>query len=83
MVVQMMQQLRTIPNSETFSATTKYIGPKKVQAVFSIRRDGKSPHFEKKTVFDFGVVSDEQLHLLAMYGAKGSCRQSFGPSVLK
>ena len=63
-------QLRVIGNSETFSATTRYTGPKKVEAVFSIRRDAKSPRYEKKTMFDFGGVSDEQLHLLAMYGAK-------------
>lgn len=49
---------------------TKYINPKKVEPVFSIRRDAKSPRYEKKTMFDFGGVSDEQLHLLAMYGAK-------------
>ncbi len=63
-------QLRAIGNSETFSATTRYISPKKVEAVFSIRRDAKSPRYEKKTLFDFGGVSDAQLHLLAMYGAK-------------
>jgi hypothetical protein len=63
-------QLRVIGNSETFSAVTKYINPKKVDAVFSIRRAAKSPRYEKKTMFDFGSVSDEQLHLLAMYGAK-------------
>ena len=63
-------QLRVIGNSETFSATTRYISPKKVEAVFSVRRDAKSPRYEKKTMFDFGGVSDEQLHLLAMYGAK-------------
>ena len=59
-------QLRVI----TFSATTRYTGPKKVEAVFSIRRDAKSPRYEKKALFDFSGVSDEQLHLLAMYGAK-------------
>ena len=63
-------QLRAIGNSETFSAATKYIGSKKVEAVFSVRRNAKSPRYEKKTMFDFGGVSDEQLHLLAMYGAK-------------
>ena len=49
---------------------TKYINPKKAEPVFSIRRDAKSPRYEKKTMFDFGGVSDEQRHLLAMYGAK-------------
>src|SRR5215510_3667618 len=63
-------QLRVIGNGETFSSTTRYTGSKKVEAMFSIRRDAKSPRFEKKTLFDFGGVSDEQLHLLAMYGAK-------------
>jgi hypothetical protein len=66
----MTQQLRVIPNSETFSAMTKYIAPKKVEAVFSIRRDAKSPRYEKKALFDFGGASEEQLCLLAMYGAK-------------
>jgi hypothetical protein len=63
-------QLRAIGNSETFSATTRYISPKKVEAVFSVRRDAKSPRYEKKTLFDFSGVSEEQLHLLAMCGAK-------------
>src|SRR5215510_12373044 len=63
-------QLRVIGNGETFSSTTRYTGSKKVEAMFSIRRDAKSPRFEKKTLFDFGGVSEEQLHLLAMYGAK-------------
>lgn len=44
--------------------------PKKVDAAFSIRRDAKSSRYEKKTMFDFGGVSHEQLHLLAMYGAR-------------
>ncbi len=35
----------------------------------SIRRDTKSPRYEKK-LFDFSGVSEEQLHLLARYGAK-------------
>ena len=38
--------------------------------MFSIRRDTKSPRYEKKTLFDFSGVSEEQLHLLATYGAK-------------
>jgi hypothetical protein len=63
-------QLRVIGNNETFSATTKYVTPKKVEAVFSIRRDAKSSRYEKKTLFDFSGVSEEQLYLLAMYGAK-------------
>jgi len=53
-------QLRVIGNSETFSATTRYINPKKVEAVFFLRRDAKSPRYEKKTLFDFSGVSEEQ-----------------------
>jgi hypothetical protein len=63
-------QLRMIPDSETFSAVTKYLGQKKVEAVFSIRRDAKAPRHEKKALFDFGKVSEEELFLMAMYSAK-------------
>ena len=63
-------QLRVIPESETFSATTKYVGSKKVEAMFSLRRDAKSQRYEKKATFDFGKLSDEELYLLAMYAAK-------------
>ena len=63
-------QLRAIGNSETFSSTTRYTGSKRVEAVFSIRRGAKSPRYEKKTLFDFTGVSQEQLHILAMYGAR-------------
>ena len=55
--------------SETFSATTRYTGPKKVEAVFSVRCG----------------VSDEQLHLLAMYGAKGKLQaiiRALSPDVM-
>jgi len=38
--------------------------------LFSIRRDAKSPHYEKKTLFDFSGASEQQLHLVAMHGAK-------------
>ena len=48
-------RLRVIGNSETFSAVTKYINPKKVEAVLSIRRGAKSPRYEKKALFDFMV----------------------------
>ena len=63
-------QLRVIPESETFSATTKYIGSKKVEAIFSLRRDAKSQRFEKKATFDFEHVTEEELYLLAMYACK-------------
>ena len=63
-------QLRMIPDSETFSAQTKYLGGKKVEATFSIRRDAKSQRFEKKAVFSFTAVTEEELHLMAMYAAK-------------
>ena len=72
MVVAMTQtaQLRVIPDSETFSAQTKYLGHKKVEAVFSIRRDAKAPRYEKRATFDFSKISEEELYLLAMYSAK-------------
>ena len=63
-------QLRMIPDSETFSAQTKYLGGKKVEATFSIRRDAKSQRFEKRAVFSFAAVTEEELHLMAMYAAK-------------
>ena len=63
-------QLRVIPDSETFSAVTKYLGNKKVEATFSLRRDAKSPRHEKRATFDFGKVSEEELYLLAMYASK-------------
>jgi hypothetical protein len=62
--------LRIIPDSETFSAITKYLGNKKVEANFSLRRDAKSPRHEKKATFDFSKVSEEELYLMAMYSAK-------------
>jgi hypothetical protein len=63
-------QLRVIPESETFSATTKYLGSKKVEAIFSLRRDAKAPRHEKKATFDFGKLTEEELYLMAMYSAK-------------
>jgi len=63
-------QLRVIPDSETFSAQTKYLGQKRVEATFSIRRDKDSQRFEKKALFDFSKVTEEELYLLAMYAAK-------------
>src|SRR6478672_6577163 len=63
-------QLRVIPESETFSATTKYLGSKKVEAIFSLRRDAKSQRFEKKAAFNFEHVTEEELYLLAMYACK-------------
>jgi hypothetical protein len=63
-------QLRVIPDSETFSPQTRYLGGRKVEATFSLRRDAKSARFEKKCTFDFSKVTEEQLFLLAMYSAK-------------
>jgi len=65
-----VNQLRVIPDSETFSATTKYLGAKRVEAVFSLRRDSKSQRFEKKAAFNFEHVTEEELYLLAMYACK-------------
>src|SRR6476620_10493571 len=63
-------QLRVIPESETFTTTTKYLGSKKVEAIFSLRRDAKSQRYEKKATFDFEHVNEEELYLLAMYACK-------------
>jgi hypothetical protein len=63
-------QLRVIPDFETFSAHAKYLGGKKVEATFSIRRDAKAPRYEKKATFDFSRVTEEELHVMAMYSAK-------------
>ena len=68
--VQKSQTLRIIPETETFSPSTKYLGNRKIEAVFAIRRDSKGPRYEKRSLFDFSKVSDEQMHILAMYGAK-------------
>jgi hypothetical protein len=65
-----LNQLRVIPDSETFSAVTKYLGQKKVEATFSIRRDAKSQRYEKKCMFTFEHVTEEDLYLLAMYACK-------------
>jgi hypothetical protein len=65
-----VNQLRVIPDSETFSAVTKYLGQKKVEAVFSLLRDAKSPRYEKKALFNFEPVTEEELYLMAMYSAK-------------
>jgi hypothetical protein len=59
-----------ILDSETFSASTKYLGQKKVEAVFSLRRDKSAARYEKKALFDFGALNEEELYLLAMYAAK-------------
>jgi hypothetical protein len=69
-MTQTANQLRVIPDSETFSAVTKYLGQKKVQAVFSLRRDSKSPRYCKEALFDFSKVTEEELYLLAMYASK-------------
>ena len=41
-------QLRVIPDSETFSATTKYLGQKKVEAVFCNSARCESARYEKE-----------------------------------
>jgi hypothetical protein len=63
-------QLRMIPESESFSAQTKYLGNKKVSASFSVRRDAKSARYCKEATFDFSNVTEEELYALAMYSAK-------------
>jgi hypothetical protein len=41
-----------------------------VEATFALRRAEGQPRYEKDCVFDFSKVSEDQLYLLAMYGAK-------------
>jgi hypothetical protein len=62
--------LRAIPDAENFGARTAYKGKGIVEATFALRRGEGQPRYEKDCVFDFSKVSEEQLHLLAMYGAK-------------
>lgn len=62
--------LRAIPDAENFSARTTYKGKGIIEATFALRRGEGQPRYEKDCVFDFSKVSEEQLHLLAMYGAK-------------
>ena len=38
--------------------------------MFSIRRDAEAPRYEKKTLFDFSKVTEEELFLMAIYSAK-------------
>ena len=63
-------KLRAIPDAENFSAKTVYKGKGIVEATFALRRGEGQPRYEKECVFDFSKVSEEQLYLLAMYGAK-------------
>jgi hypothetical protein len=62
--------LRVIPEAENFSAKTTYKGKGIVEATFALRRGEGQPRYEKETTFDFSRVTEEQLYLLAMYGAK-------------
>jgi hypothetical protein len=63
-------KLRIIPEAENFSAKTLYKGKGIIEATFALRRGEGQPRYEKETTFDFSRVSEEQLYLLAMYGAK-------------
>jgi hypothetical protein len=63
-------KLRVIPEAENFSAKTAYKGKGIVEATFALRRGEGQPRYEKETTFDFSRVTEEQLYLLAMYGAK-------------
>jgi len=65
-----MAQLKQIADDQTFSSKTVYEGSKKVRVVFGIRRDAKSPRFEKEALLDYGKVSEAELYTLATYGAK-------------
>jgi hypothetical protein len=62
--------LRVIPEAENFSAKTLYKGKGIIEATFALRRGEGQPRYEKECIFDFSRVSEEQLYLLAMYGAK-------------
>ena len=63
-------KLRVIPDAENFSAKTAYKGKGIIEATFALRRGEGQPRYEKTAVFDFTRISEEQLYLLAMYGAK-------------
>jgi hypothetical protein len=63
-------KLRIIPEAENFSAKTLYKGKGIIEATFALRRGEGQPRYEKESTFDFSRVSEEQLYLLAMYGAK-------------
>jgi hypothetical protein len=63
-------KLRVIPAAENFSAKTLYKGKGIIEATFALRRGEGQPRYEKESTFDFSRVSEEQLYLLAMYGAK-------------
>ncbi len=63
-------KLRVIPEAENFSAKTVYKGKGIIEATFALRRGEGQPRYEKESTFDFSRVSEEQLYLLAMYGAK-------------
>jgi hypothetical protein len=63
-------KLRVIPEAENFSAKTIYKGKGIIEATFALRRGEGQPRYEKECVFDFSRVTEEQLYLLAMYGAK-------------
>ena len=63
-------KLRVIPEAENFSAKTTYKGKGIIEATFALRRGEGQPRYEKECVFDFSRVTEEQLYLLAMYGAK-------------
>jgi len=65
-----MAQLKQIADDQTFSSKTVYEGSKKVRVVFGIRRDAKSPRYEKEALLDYGKVSESELYTLATYGAK-------------
>ena len=63
-------KLRVIPEAENFSAKTVYKSKGIVEATFALRRGEGQPRYDKECVFDFSRVTEEQLYLLAMYGAK-------------
>ena len=63
-------KLRVIPEAENVSAKTLYKGKGIIEATFALRRGEGQPRYEKESTFDFSRVSEEQLYLLAMYGAK-------------
>jgi hypothetical protein len=63
-------QLRRIGDSEVFSPKNEFLAGKKVQSTFAIRRDSKSPRYEKVVTFDFSGVSEQQLIELSLYAVK-------------
>ena len=65
-----VNQLQVIENGTSFSAVNKYLGDRKIEATFSIRRSEGEARYLKTSVIDFSSVSEEELLNLSMYAVK-------------